>query len=91
MQESTHDPIGRLGANHPIVAVTYDYVLGCGAATRADAEAILDNLPPGFGELTADERAAVLARFGEPAHPMADVLEHIAGTLRAMGNVKRID
>ena len=58
-----NDYRARLGDDHPIVNVTYDYLLGCGAATRDDAARLLSELPPGFGELTIYERAAVLDRF----------------------------
>lgn len=63
MEIGTHDYRNRLGDNHPIVNTIYDYVVGCGAATRDDAAQVLDHLPPSFGQPTADERAAVLDRF----------------------------
>lgn len=63
MQESTHDPLGRLGANHPTVITVIDVLIVAGIKTRADAETALDNMPPSYGTLTADERAVVLNRF----------------------------
>lgn len=63
MQEGTHDPIGRLGENHPTVITVIDVLIVAGVKTRSDAETALDNMPPSYGTLTADERAAVLDRF----------------------------
>jgi len=63
MDIGSFDYRDRLGGEHSIVNVLFDYLLSRGAANRGDAERLLGELPPGFGEPSADERAAVLDRF----------------------------
>jgi hypothetical protein len=63
MQEGTRDPIRRLGDDHPTVETVTAVLIGAGVKTRNEAARALDSMPPSYGSLTDDERAAVLARF----------------------------
>lgn len=58
-----NDYRNRLGDDHPTVTTVYDMLIVAGVKTRDEAEATLDAMPPSYGTLTRDERAAVLDHF----------------------------